>query len=387
MTLLSSIGSGPGSDELRGEVRIWLAENLPHGRNESRYDPFDYHRSAIDRREWMKALADAGLAAPTWPRELGGGGYSSAQGVVIIEELAAAHAPPHLDVIGLAIVGPMLLELASEEQKARWLPSIARGTGVWCQLFSEPSSGSDLASMTTVARRDGGDYVVRGQKVWTSNAEHARWGLLITRVEDADVTAREGFVALAVDMAKPEVSVRPLMQMHGDATFSEVFLDDVRVPAEHRIGGVDGGWRVALTTLLYERAALGGTHFNLYGPLARLLESLTEDGACHRDRGIQLLTHGLVHRLWVRRCVDLADKDGRPAAGLDWMPLKVMQARLQQAITTEIHSRLGASGMLGLNNLDTTAMLRSRGNTIEGGTTEILLSTIGERLLGLPKGG
>ena len=366
---------------LRAEVRSWLGAHLPPGRDPADFDPFDYHRSGIDQATWMRALGDAGYAAPMWPREYGGGGYSRDEALVVIEELAAAGAPPHADVIGLGMAGPMLLEAGSEDQKRRWLLAITRGEGFWCQLFSEPGSGSDLASMSTLARRDTAGYVVSGQKVWTSNADVARWGLLVTRLEG---TGERGYVALAVDMHARGVSVRPILQAHGKATFCEVFLDDVAVPDEDRIGGEAEGWRVAITTLLYERATLGWFGFPLRWPLERLASAVPGMDAVARSRALAILADGLVHEIAARRFALAGGEEG-PAGGTQWFLLKVSFAHLNMRATDAIWRALGAAATGDLAGEEAEAMVRARANTIEGGTSEICRSTIGERLLGLPK--
>lgn len=371
-------GRHPG---LRTEVRAWLGAHLPPGRDPADFDPFDYHRAGIDRAAWMQALGEAGYAAPTWPPEYGGGGYSRDEALVILEEFALAGAPPHEDVIGLGMAGPMLLELGSAEQKRRWLRAITRGEGIWCQLFSEPGSGSDLASMTTTARRDGDGYVVTGQKVWTSNADVARWGLLVTRLAGAGERA---YVALAVDMAHPAVAVRPVRQAHGRATFCEVFLDDVPVPPADRIGEEADGWRVAITTLLYERATLSGFGFAIRGPLDRLAAAVPAMPAPTRATALEVLAGGLVHDLAVRRFA-LADGGTGPPGGTPWFLLKLSFAHLNMRATDLLWRALGAGAGGDLARAETEAMVRARANTIEGGTSEICRSTIGERLLGLPK--
>ncbi|MFN8102875.1 MAG: acyl-CoA dehydrogenase family protein [Acidimicrobiia bacterium] len=378
---------GSTHPELRAQVRAWLDTHLPSGVDTSVFDPYDYHREGYDRREWERALARQGWTAPTWPRELGGGGYTRSEALAIGEELAAAGAPPPLDAIGLTIVGPALLEVAGEEQQRRWIPPITRGDAVWCQLFSEPDSGSDLASMRTTATADPGlgGYVVYGQKIWTSNADFADHGLLVTRVEgETDGSGRPAYVALAVDMHRPEVTVRPVAQPHGRSTFSEVFLDGVPVGSDDRIGSPGDGWRVAIATLLYERGALGGFGFGLTAPLLAAAATLPGAREAGRERHLRAFCDAVVHQLWVRRASLAGGGDG-PPGGTDWFPLKVAFARHNQRLADVIWRSHGVASGGSLRDPAVSAMVRSRANTIEGGTTEVLLNNIGERILGLPR--
>lgn len=373
--------------DLRAEVRTWLATHLPAGADTAVFDPYDYHRGGFDRLAWEHALGDRRWTAPTWPRRYGGGGYSRSEALAIGEELAAAGAPPPLDAIGLTIVGPALLDVADEDQKQRWLPSVTRGDAVWCQLFSEADHGSDLGAMGTRAVHDPvtDTYVVHGRKIWTSNADAADRGLLVTRVQgEATAGGRPAYVALAVDMSCPEVSVRPIVQPHGRATFCEVFLDGVRVPAIDRVGAAGDGWRVAIATLLYERGALGGFGFGLTAPLLSAAAALPARAAPGRSAALGSFCDAVVHQLWVRRQA-LGDDGSGPPGGTEWFPLKVAFARHNQRLSDAIWRSRGAAAMAGPDDPAVSAMLRSRANTIEGGTSEILLSNIGERILGLPR--
>lgn len=378
---------GKTHPELRAAVRTWLASNMPPGADTAVFDPYDYHRSGFDRHTWEQALGQQGWTAPTWPCRYGGGGYTRSEALAIGEELAAAGAPPPLDAIGLTIVGPALLDVADEDQKLRWLPPVARGDAVWCQLFSEPDHGSDLGAMRTLASHDPttGTYVVHGQKIWTSNADAAGYGLLVTRVEGETTAAgRPAYVALVVDMNRPEVTVRPIMQPHAKATFCEVFLDGVAVPEIDRVGGAGDGWRVAIATLLYERGALGGFGFGLTAPLLAAASAMPALGMPGRTPALHTFCDAMVHQLWVRRQA-LGDGGDGPPGGTDWFPLKVAFARHNQRLSDSIWRSRGMFALAGVDDPAVSAMLRSRGNTIEGGTSEILASNIGERLLGLPR--
>lgn len=233
-------------EELRERVRALLASHDP---------------AATDRLDFLRARFDAGLAWVHYPQGLGGLGAPRTLQGVVDAELTAAGAPdnePRRIGIGLGMAAPTVLRYGTEEQKARFLRPLWTGEEVWCQLFSEPGAGSDLAGLRTRAVRDGDDWVVTGQKVWTSNAHNARWAILIART-DPDVPKHQGITYFVCDMTDPGVEVRPLRQITGEAEFNEVFLTDVRIPDAHRLGEVGDGWRVAQTTLMNERVAIGGT--------------------------------------------------------------------------------------------------------------------------------
>ncbi|MEZ5230663.1 MAG: acyl-CoA dehydrogenase family protein [Acidimicrobiales bacterium] len=232
--------SPTSASALQDEVRSWLAEN---------WDP------SLPLGEWWARLADAGWSFPHFPIEWSGRGLSSADASIVEHEIraAGAYGPPH--GIATMMVAPMVLELGTEEQKAKWLPGIVRGTDVWCQLFSEPGAGSDLAGVSTRAVLDGDEWIVNGQKVWTSGGHYAKRAILVARTDPAQPKHR-GLSFFVIEMDQPGVEVRPLVQMTGDAEFNEVFLTDAVVPAESLIGDVGGGWSVALRTLSYERGSL-----------------------------------------------------------------------------------------------------------------------------------
>lgn len=233
-------------EELRERVRALLASHDP---------------AATDRLDFLRARFDAGLAWVHYPQGLGGLGAPRALQGVVDAELAAVAAPdnePRRIGIGLGMAAPTVLRYGTEEQKARFLRPLWTGEEVWCQLFSEPGAGSDLAGLRTRAVRDGDGWIVTGQKVWTSNAHNARWAILIART-DPDVPKHQGITYFVCDMTAPGVEVRPLRQITGEAEFNEVFLTDVRIPDAHRLGEVGDGWRVAQTTLMNERVAIGGT--------------------------------------------------------------------------------------------------------------------------------
>jgi len=366
-----------------------------------------------DRLDFLRARFDAGLAWVHYPEGLGGLGAPRSLQAVVDAELEAAGAPdndPRRIGIGLGMAAPTILGFGSEEQKRRFLRPLWVGEEVWCQLFSEPGAGSDLAALGTRAVRSdggpsrsseaesGGDWIVNGQKVWTSSAHLARWAILIART-DPDVPKHKGITYFVCDMSDPGVDVRPLRQVTGEAEFNEVFLTDVRIPDAHRLGEIGDGWRVAQTTLNNERVAIGGMRLpregGMIGPVAKTWRERPE-----------LRTHDLHQRLlklWVDAEVArlagerlrqqlVAGQPGPEGAGM-----KLAFARLNQEISGLEVELLGEEGLL---YEDWTMRrpelvdfvgrdagyryLRSKGNSIEGGTSEVLLNIVAERVLGLP---
>ena len=374
-------------DELRRRTRALLAEHDP-----ATTEPLDF----------LRARYDAGLAWVHFPHGLGGLGAPRPLQAVVDAELAAAGAPgndPGRIGIGLGMAAPTILRYGTEEQKVRFLRPLWTGEEVWCQLFSEPGAGSDLAALATRAVRGaGGDWVVNGQKVWTSSAHNARWGILLART-DPDAPKHRGITYFVCDMTAPGVEVRPLRQITGEAEFNEVFLTDVRIPDRHRLGAVGEGWKVARTTLDNERVSIGG------GRVPREGGMVGKVAAVWRERP-ELRTHGLHQRLlsgWVgAEVARLAGERlrqqlaaGHP--GPEGAGTKLAFARLAQELSGLEVELLGEEGlayddwtMRRPEAVDFTGRgagyryLRAKGNSIEGGTSEILRTIIAERVLGLP---
>ncbi|NUW42363.1 acyl-CoA dehydrogenase family protein [Nonomuraea rhodomycinica] len=355
------------------------------------------HDPGGDRLEFLRARFDAGLAWVWYPEGLGGLGLAPELQRVVDEELAGT---PQIDVglqgIGLGMAAPTILTFGTEEQRRRFLRPLWTGEEIWCQLFSEPGAGSDLATLATRAVRDGDEWVVDGQKVWTSGAHHARWGILVART-DPGVPKHRGLTYFVCDMRAPGVEVRPLRQITGEAEFNEVFLTGVRLPDELRLGQVGDGWRVAQTTLMNERVAIGGARVRRGGGmLGPVLDTWREHP--------ELRTHDLHQRLlalWVEAEVTRLSGDrlreqlaaGQP--GPEGSGMKLSFARLNQAISgleVELRRDLGYDDWT-FRRSDTVDFygrgagyryLRAKGNSIEGGTSEILRNIIAERVLGLP---
>jgi alkylation response protein AidB-like acyl-CoA dehydrogenase len=372
--------------ELRERVRAFLAEHPP---------------SRTPRGDFLTARFDAGLGYVHYPVGHGGLGLPRNLQPALEDELAKASAPDidgRLNVIGLGMAAPTIIACASEEQKARWLGPLWTGAEIWCQLFSEPGAGSDLASLATRAVRDGDDWVITGQKVWTSLAHHATRGLLLART-DPDVPKHAGLTYFALDMHAPGVEVRPLRQLTGEAEFNEVFLSQVRVPDADRIGAVGDGWKVANATLMNERVAIGSSR-----AVAREEGTIGFAAAAwrqHPERRTQEL-HQRLLALWAQAEVSRLAAErlrqqlaaGQP--GPEGSAGKLIFALLNQEISGWEVEFAGAEGL----RYDDWSVrrgsssdyargpvfryLRSRGNSIEGGTSEILRNIIAERVLRLP---
>ena len=383
----------PSEAAFRQEFRAWLRSALPEGWVEAieRQDEEAFQRA---RRDWdwfdfLAELGEAGYAAPTWPEEHGGLSATPLAERVIGEELAAMRLPVvSPNILGLGMAGPTIIAHGTKSQKSRYLPAIVRSREIWCQLFSEPGAGSDLANVATRAVAEDGEFVVSGQKVWTSLAEVAKWGMLLART-DPDVPKHAGLTWFILDMAGPGIEVRPLRQMTGEAEFNEVFLDQVRVPADCVVGGVGNGWEVAKTTLLHERVALSGAAFGGAEPQAALLhEAHQELDPVLRDEVVQRYIEGEVRAVTSTRAT--AKRLAGGPVGPEGSIGKLYNAELNQRTTV---TALRLRKALALVRDDrypevaeaVRAFLRARANTIEGGTSEILRNVIGERVLGLPR--
>ncbi len=369
----------PEAEPFRAEVRSWLDETAPHGRW-----PADFAR----------LLARAGYVTPHWPRPWGLDA-GPVQQLAIDAELRAARAPRTFNPIGIGWAGPTLLVAGTVEQQERWLPALLDGSELWCQLFSEPGAGSDLASLTTRASRDGDEWVVNGQKVWTTFAHLARWGILLART-DPDADEHAGVSYFVVDMRTPGITVAPIRQMDGNADFNEVFLEDVRVPAANLVGTEHDGWRLAKVTLGNERVSLSGEGALWgQGPTANdVLDLVRSNGGVQDPALRQRLAH-LYIESEVLRLIRLRTLSAR-VRGLEPGP----EASVRKALADEHGQRvmsaaldLAGTGALlrdrGPYGADTTlwsdGYLYSRALTIGGGTSEVQRNIIGERVLGLPR--
>ncbi|HJO80013.1 MAG: acyl-CoA dehydrogenase family protein [Acidimicrobiales bacterium] len=361
----------------------------------------------VDQFEFRGAQFDRGLAMVQFPDGFGGLGLSSRRLQTAVDsELRSAGVTYNdlfINPIGIGMGGPVVLTYANDEQKQRLLRPMFTGEEIWCQLFSEPGSGSDVAGLSTRAERDGDEWIVNGQKVWTTLAHVSRWGMLVART-NPDQPKHKGLTYFLLDMESPGVEVRPLHQITGEAEFNEVFLSDVRIPHDRVFGDVGGGWGAAVTTLMNERVALGGgvpkkgsgpiqDLVNVWKEAKDRLDSVTE--AVLRDRVANLWVQAEALRLTNWRARE-ASRGGNP--GPEGSVTKLMSAEMNQHIYETCMDIVGAGGMLyeagyerkrpdGLRGPELHvryAFLRARANTIEGGTSEVMRNILGERVLGLP---
>ena len=366
----------------RDELRGWLAANLPGAEPVEEGDDARY----AWRRRWQRTLYDAGWAAPAWPAEYGGRGATLTESAIYFEELGRARAPLPANVLGLLLGGPTLMVWGTEEQKARYLAPILSAEEIWCQGFSEPDAGSDLAALKTRAVRDGDEWVVSGQKVWTSGAQYAKWCMLVART-DPEQPKHRGLTYFLMDMEQEAVQIRPLRQITGEAEFNELFIEEARIPHENVVGGEGNGWKVALTTLMNERAGLG---FALQVRLRQVLDDLLAVAA---ERGLLEDAHvadalAELHlrcesiRLLAWKGLTDVEKYGQP--GPEGSLVKWLWSDTNQRLTQLAVDVVGPEALTA-GTAWSYELLRARGNTIEGGTTEILKNIVAERVLGLPR--
>jgi alkylation response protein AidB-like acyl-CoA dehydrogenase len=366
----------------REELRGWLAANspaeMPAAGDDGRF---------AWARDFQRRLAEGGWAAVHWPAEYGGRGASLTESAIFYEELGRSGAPLPANVLGLLLAGPTIMTWGTPEQKDRYLTPILTAEEIWCQGFSEPDAGSDLASLKTRAVQDGDEWVITGQKVWTSAAQYAKWCMLVARTDAQAPKKHQGLTYFLMDMEQDGVQVRPLRQITGESEFNELFLDGARVPAENVLGGVGNGWKVALTTLMNERSGLA---FFLQVRLRQLLDELIAEAARNgmledpvaADRLGELHLKAEVLRLTAYRGLTTIETYGQP--GPEGSLTKWMWSETNQQLTQLAADLLGPRA---LTNGDRWAyeLLRARGNSIEGGTTEVLKNIVAERVLGLPR--
>ena len=370
----------PQEQAFRDELRGWLAANHPGPEPEGDVAGFEF------RRAWQRRLHDDDWAGVSWPKEYGGRGATLVEQAIYNEELARAQAPSTANVLGLAMGGPTVIAHGTEEQKRRYLEPILSADEIWCQGFSEPEAGSDLASLKTRAVRDGDEWVVTGQKVWTTLAHHAKWCMLVART-DPDAPRHKGLTYFLMDMEQDAVQVRPLRQITGEAEFNELFIEEARIPHENILGGECNGWNVAITTLMHERATLAfGLQIRVKITLGELLAEARESGAAAdpviRDRLAQLYIESEVLRLNALRGLSAIMRTGVP--GPEGSLGKWQWADVNQALTELAVELRGGRAVLD-DDRWTYRFLRARANSIEGGTTEILKNIVAERVLGLPR--
>jgi alkylation response protein AidB-like acyl-CoA dehydrogenase len=392
--------ASPDEEEFRAEVLTFLRATLPpkgqRGQGQEQgggQGPGQADGRGIQRAvAFQRALADSGLAGITWPSDYGGRGLPGRYQRIFDQEARAFQVPPRSLEIGLGMCGPTVLVHGSEEQKRALVPALLRGEHVWCELFSEPGAGSDLSSVQTRARGDGDEFVVDGQKVWTSGAQHSDYAACLTRT-DPSRPKREGITMLIVDMHAPGITVRPLRQLTGESHFNEVFLDGVRVPMANVLGQIDDGWRVARTMLAFERQALsgigssGGSRGGFNALVDEARRHRVDERPVFRDRLVQLRIQQMVLRYLTTylQVKARASGDGATAS-----MLKLAMAQLVQQTGRTVVEMVG---------MDATAwrpddpdggrwsfqLLNSLSASLGGGTNEIVRNVIAERVLGLPR--
>ena len=390
----------PEERQFRDEFRAWLKNNIP-----AEWSGMDLREpeSARERfaflRAWQKKMADARWVGIHWPKEYGGRGASIIQQTIFIEEMARAQAPPLVNVLGLSLLGPTLIAFGTPEQKSRYLHKILNADEIWCQGYSEPNAGSDLAALRTEGVRQGEDFVVNGQKTWTSFGHMADWCFAVVRT-DPEAPKHKGLTYILIDMHSPGVSVRPLKQMTGESEFNEVFFENVKVPVENVVGNVNGGWDIAIATLMFERGTLGASlQITFKRQIERLIElsrtikrngrPASEDPVI-RQKLAQIYAEVEIFRLNQMRTVTRMSKTGVP--GAEGSIQKLFWSEMNQRMQQVAMELLGPWGQLSHDSpqaIDSGQWahhyLRSRGNTIEAGTSEIQRNIIGHFVLGLPR--
>ena len=390
----------PVEAEFRAEVRQFIADSAPHylaehlaksgfgNTNTGDYDSLE------EAKKWQRTKADAGWACIQWPVEFGGRGASPIENVIWAQEEGLYSRLSGTFIIGQGMCAPTMMAFASEDQKQRYLPKLASGEEVWCQLFSEPHGGSDLAGLRTRAVKDGDEWVINGQKIWTSGAQHSDYGILITRT-DPNVAKHKGLTMFFLDMKSPGVRVVPIKQANGNSEFNEVYFDDVRIPDSQRLGEVGEGWRVSLTTLMNERLAIGGSIATGFPEIHELVQKVSLGGRpALDDPGVKAkLADWYVKASGLRntasRLITALSKGDTP--GPEASMGKLVAGNMMQDIAKYAVDLQGFGGMLVDPEVAEGAarfqamLLRSPAVRIEGGTDQILRNIIGERVLGLPE--
>jgi len=384
----------------RVEIRSWIDKNAPDylfeplstsGFGSIQLGGFD---PMAEAKQWQKTKADAGWACLQWPKEYGGRGATPIESVIWNQEEGVYGQLSRMFIIGQGMCAPTMMTFASEDQKKHYLPKLASGEEVWCQLFSEPSSGSDLAGLRTRAEKDGDDWIINGQKIWTSGAQHSDFGILITRT-DPEVPKHRGLTMFFLDMKSPGVDIRPIKQANGDSGFNEVYFDNVRIPDAQRLGEVGEGWKVSLTTLMNERLAIGGSITTGFPEIKELVDQLrVASGTAINDPAVRskladwyAKSSGLKNT--ASRAISALSKGETP--GPENSIGKLVAGGMMQDIAKFSLDLQGLAGAIvdpeiAAGSARLQAMLmRSPAVRIEGGTDQILRNIISERVPGLPE--
>ncbi len=366
----------------RDELRAWLGDNAPDPETPDGDEESSYAR----RRAWQRQLYEGGWAAPAWPTEYGGRGATQTESAIYFEEIGRAHVPLPANILGLLLAGPTIMTWGADEQKERYLAPILSAEEIWCQGFSEPDAGSDLASLKTRAVKDGDEWLITGQKVWTSGAQYSKWCMLVAR-SDTEAPKHKGLTYFIMDMEQDGVQIRPLRQITGAPEFNELFIEEARVPDANILGGVGNGWKVALTTLMNERAGLGFLlQIRMRQQLDELIATAAERGlledSYYADALAELHLRTESVRLLAWKGLTDVQRYGQP--GPEGSLVKWLWSDTNQRLTQLAVDIVGPEAL----TADTAwsyEQLRARGNSIEGGTTEVLKNIVAERVLGLPR--
>lgn len=380
----------PEEAKYREEVRAWLEANVPTAEELEGLDPIE------QAKLWQKRKYDAGWACLRWPKEYGGRDASAIEQVIWNQEEAKFDTPGGIFAIGQGMAAPTLMAWGTEEQKAEYLPRLASGEDIWCQLFSEPAGGSDLAALRTRSERDGDDWVINGQKIWTSGAHYSDYGILVTR-SDPNVPKHKGLTYFFLSMKSPGVEVRPIKQISGGANFNEVYFTDVRIPDLQRLGAEGQGWQVALTTLMNERAAIGGgggggAVGGFQSALELAQKVMIDDRPAIEDRAVRAkLADWYCQESGMRftgyRSMSALSRGDTP--GPENSIGKYVNASKSQDIASFCIDLLEMAGTLAEPGFDSNLYVQSfmgaPGIRIAGGTDEVMLNILAERVLGLPQ--
>jgi len=390
----------PEEVRFRQDLRQWLENALPQGWGETVFEPEDEDDRAMFRLDWERKLHSGGWSGINWPKEYGGRGATLIERAIFAEEMARVRAPEGLNIIGHNLAGTTILRHGSEAQKKRFLPKIISSEEVWCQGFSEPNAGSDLASVRTRAERRGDKFIVNGQKIWTSYAQYSQWCFALVRT-DPDAPKHRGLSFLLIDMSSPGISIRPLRQISGESEFNETFFDDVEVPVENIVGDINDGWRIAMTTLAYERGpedALG-RQIRFKQELDKLVETAETssrgggaliDDPIVRQKLARSITEVEIMRLnAVRTFSKYLNGEER---GPDASVIKLYWSHAAQNMYESAMDILGPTAPIAAPDPLSAAggrfqlsYLQSKAFTIYSGSSEIQRNIIGERMLGLPR--
>lgn len=390
----------PAEEEFRQRLRAWLKSALPAGWGETVFEPEDEEERYLFRRDWDRKLHAGGWTGINWPVEYGGRGATLTERAIFAEEMALARAPESLNIIGQNLTGPTILHYGTEAQKKRFLPKIISSEEIWCQGFSEPNAGSDLASLRTRAERRGDKFIVNGQKIWTSYAQYSQWCFALVRT-DPDAPKHKGLSFLLIDMSSPGITVRPLRQISGESEFNETFFDDVEVPVENLVGEINGGWKIAMTTLAYERGPEDclGRQIRFRQELDKLIEVAASkahgDGVLADERSVREQLGRSVTEVEAMRLIALRSftrYQGGEDRGSDASMIKLYWSHAAQDMYERAVDILGPDAILSEHDPEAVAggrfqlsYLQSKAFTIYSGSSEIQRNIIGERVLGLPR--